>query len=417
MKVTIKDKTAKSIVGEMVGLDDGMGVIAEMISDPAKLSSFGFDQTVISRASGLRDALEDDKPEYPVVRVEEGWSGSKRLWNARELDSIVAQTNSLEPVGNLGHIKDEDASTAFGDPQTTWIGALAKTEPSQQKDRLGEQVRVAYFAGYNHPGAKVRGLIRAKAVRGISWWGNAEQVPVPGKGVEVRGFTLKALDWARKLSEGMPTSRIVAVTSEMEDKMDKELSQVTPDEFERENPNAYTLIFERGKAESAKTIGEMETAVAAGDTAKDILAEVRKSLKMDEKASDGDILTVLAAAMAKIGVKAKALLKDALDRALLERIPGDDDAAKNQRALVARLLPVGEMEDKLSDAKEDEDTDKIVGEMLDTAFNTDDTIKQIVGEQQPVSVRRREQLHGGASDLDKAVESYGGERQRVTLGS
>lgn len=411
MQVGIKDKATKPIVGEMG--DDEIGLIMEMVSDPAKLKTFGFPDNVVATAAALKEANADDKPEFPVVRVEEGWSGSHRLWTARELNSIVAQTNTLEPVGHLGHFKDDEAATAFGEPQTTWIGAFAKDELSQQKDRAGEMVRVAYFTGYNYPGAKVRGYIKNKAVRGISWWGNAELVPVPGKGVEVKGFTLKALDWARKLSEGMPTSRIVAIASEMEGaKMDKELAAVTPEEFKRENPNGFALLVAEAVKEKETVIGEMEEAAKPLKVDSDTLAEIRKMLKVPD---GGDVLAVIADAMTKLGAKAKEVLANALEAVMLERIPGDEDADKAKRTLVMRLLPTGEMEAKLADAKEDE-VDKIVGEMVDAAFDKDDAIKTIIGEQQPPVIRRREQLRTGDTK-EAALAGYGLTSERRMMGS
>lgn len=409
MQVGIKDKAEKVTTGEMGETE--VGWIAEMVTDPAKLRDFGFSPATVTKAQHLKEVNADDNPEFPVVRVEEGWSNNRRLWSRRELDSIVEQTNTVEPVGHLGHFTDAEAATAFGEPQTTWIGAIAKDETSQQKDRAGEMVRVAYFTGYNYPGAKVRHYIKNKAVRGISWWGNAEQVPIPGKGVEIKGFALKALDWARKNSEGMPTSRIVAIASEMEGTMDKELSQVTPEEFKRENPNGYALLVAEAVKEKETAIGEMEEAAKPLKADSDTLAEIRKILRLQP---DDDVLAKIAEAMTKLGEKAKAVLQDALGKVMLERIPGDEDADKAKRDLVLRLLPTGEMETKLAEAKPEE-VDKLVGEMVDEAFNKDDHIKTLIGEQAPPVIRRREELHSGSGKLDDALGTYGVTRERRTI--
>jgi hypothetical protein len=57
----------------------------------------------------------------------------------------------------------------------------------------------------------------------------------------------------------MPTSSVVATVKEMEgDKMDKALSQVTPEEFKKENPNGYALLVAKATAEKDAKIGEME---------------------------------------------------------------------------------------------------------------------------------------------------------------
>src|SRR3954471_13950259 len=159
-------------------------------------------------------------------------------------------------------------------------------------------VKVAYFAGYNLPGAKVRTYIKTKAVRGISWWGNGDQVVIPGKGVEVKGFTLKALDWARKLAEGMPTSSVVATVKEMEgDKMDKALSQVTPDEFKKENPNGYALLVAEATADKDAKIGEME---AAAEVVKPKLTLLEKACQLLGVEKPEDILTKIEEVKSKV---------------------------------------------------------------------------------------------------------------------
>lgn len=407
MKVKVKD----TIVGEQKSVQDGepeIGYVSEMVSEPAKLKDFGFGPDVVARANALKETNEDESPEYPVVRVEEGWSRSGRLWDANELEQIVAQTNQLEPVGHLGHIPDDQAAFAFPPPQTSWIGAITKMEPSQQKERVGEMVKVAYFTGYNLPGSELRAkkYIKNKVVRGISWWGVGDEIPVPGRGVQVRNFTLRALDWARKLSEGMPTSRIVAMAREMEgSKMEKELSQVTPDEFKTANPNGYALLVKEVEDKSVEKIGEMDKKIEEGDKAKSLLTKACEAIGVTEPDKLVDELTAL---KAKVGEKAAALVKSALDTFLEEKVPNEE-----RRALVRRLLPVGEMESKAAEAKDGEAVTKLVGEMVDDVFSKDEVVKNILGETQPPVVRRREEL-GSKQGGDKDNE-YIRDRSRVSL--
>ena len=410
MRVNIKDKSKqKGNVAEMYsGASGEMGLVFEMITDPAKLSDLVPIDGITEKAASIAQAAKDDSPEFPVVRVEEGWSESGRLWPAAELDSIVKQTNELEPVGHLGHIPDDQASTAFPDVQTTWLGAIAKTEPSKQKNRVGEMVKVAYFAGYNHKGAKIRSLLPARAVRGISWWGRAHQKPIPGRGVEMSGFELKAIDWARKLSEGMPTSRVVAIASEMEgDKMDKDLSQVTPAEFKEHNPNAHALIVQEAQEEQKATIGEMEEKLTKAEEQEQLLQQITKALKVDDPSKALDAIGSL---MTKLGDKAKQTVEKLVGDVLTEKVKDE-----NTRKLVAGLIaqPVAEMESKVEELPDEEAAKKFVGEQIDAIFNENELVKQVVGEQSPPIVRRREELRGGAGDKDNP---YIPERERVTLG-
>lgn len=408
MKVHIKDKTDEQqiTVGEMAPASGEVGYVYEMVTDPAKLADLVPIAGIAEKAAGIAASAEDEKPEFPVIRVEEGWSESGNLWPGSELVSIVKQTNELEPVGHLGHIPDDQASTAFPDVQTTWLGACIKDEPSTQKDRVGEMVKVAYFAGYNHSGAKVRRLLRTRAVRGISWWGRAHKKPIPGKGLEMVDFELKAIDWARKLSEGMPTSRVVAIAKEMEDgKMDLELSQVTPEQFEKENPNGYALIVAKAQTEQKTTIGEMETQLEAAKEQKTLLDSVMSLLGIEDSAKLIDEITAL---KTKVGTDAKAMVTKALDKLMAEKVPDED-----KRALALRLLPVGEMETAAADAADEEAVVKLVGEMTDTALNSDDMLKQIVSEQAPPVVRRREELRGDGKGKDN---DYMRDRSRVLVG-
>lgn len=402
---TQADKTVS--MGEQATGEPELGFIAEMVMDAARLDQFI--PGASSKGAALAQSAEDDKPEFPVVRVESGWSRSRRLWTGEQVEAIVEQVNRLQPVGHLGHIKDEDEATAFPEPQTTWFAATTKMEPSQQQDRKGEQVTVAYFAGYNLPGANVRKYIRTKAVRGVSWWGRGEQVPIPGKGVEVRGFVLKSLDWARKLSEGMPSSSVVAVTGEQETNMAKELSQVTPEEFKAENPNGYSLLVAEVTAEKDKLLGEQQVKIDEGEDAKSMLAKVCEAIGIDDPAKLLDSIKELTT---RLGEKARVTTETALDKLLAEKVPDE-----SKRALVKRLLPVSEMEAKVADAKDTAEADKIISEMVDTAFNDDETIQTVIGEMQAPVVRRREDLSRAGTSTDAALKSYGVERERVTLGS
>jgi hypothetical protein len=397
--------TDKITVAEMHGGSGEVGIVSEMLTDPKKLADLVPVAGIGQKASSIAEAMEDDAPQFPVVRVEAGWSNNKRLWTGAQLRSIAEQVNALEPVGHLGHIPDNEAGTAFPDPQTTWLGAIVKQEPSQLKERMGEMVDVFYIGGYNHPGAKIRSLWKARAVRGISWWGNGDVKPIPGKGVEVTNFVVKAVDWARKLGEGMPTSSIVTVTGEMEGKVDKELSQVTPEEFKKENPNGYALLVREALDEQQDTISEMEAKVTEGDKAKSLLTKACEAIGITDPDKLVEELTSL---KEKVGVKATAMVKTALDALLEEKIPNEE-----RRTLARRLLPVGEMELKASDCKTQEDVTKLVGEMTDKAFNEDDVIQGIVSEMSPPVIRRREELRGGTGT--GADNPYIETRERVTL--
>jgi hypothetical protein len=362
---------------------------------------------VKQKAQQLVEQVGDATPEFPILRVEEGWSNNGRLWNAECLDVIAEQVNNLEPVAHLGHIKEEDFGTAFPEPQTIWLGAITRTEPSRQKDRIGQMVRTFYVKGYNLPDAKVRNYIKTRTVKGISWLCHGSVTRVPGKGVAVDPKTIKlrAIDWARKLSEGMPTTEIVALVGEQEGATvgEKNLAQVTPEEFKKENPNGHALLVSEAVAEKDQQLAEMKTKVDEGEKAKSALLAACEALGIDDPEQLIDSIKDLTK---RIGDKAKVTTEAALDKLLASKVTDE-----GQRAVIKRLLPLPEMEAKIADAKE-EDVDKLLGEMIDTSFNNDDVIKGLIGEQSPVSVRRREAL-GNKSGGEK--DSKYGKRDRVTM--
>jgi hypothetical protein len=396
--VSIGEPDSPALVGEMTVDEQELGFVTEMVTDAAKLDTFVPGSSV--KAKALAEGAGDDHPEFPVVRVEEGWSNNNRLWDAEELVNIAEQVREMEPVAHLGHIKEEDLGTAFPDPQTTWLNATTRIEPSQQKDRKGEPVTVFYAAGYNLPGAKVRTYLKTRAVRGVSWLGFGREVKVPGKGVQVKDFKLKALDWSRKHAEGMPTASVVAVTSEQTGGTtvgDKALSQVTPEEFKKENPNGYSLLVSEAIQEKDDLIAEQEEKIKVGDKANDLLGDVRKALGVSD---DADPLAAIAALTQKLGEEAKKVYAKLLDKELVKRIPGDDDEAKEHRALVRRLVFQSEMEDKLKDATDEDAGAKLVSEQVEKTFNEDEMVKKLISEQTAPVVRRREELSGGGGSKD-----------------
>lgn len=399
--VSIPDANEEQpLVGEMIEVEGcELGYIAEMVADPKKLESFGFGSDIVAKAHALAEANSDEKPEFPVVRVEEGWSNNKRLWDGEELANIAEQVNSNEPVGHWGHIKPENIGWEAPEPQTTWLGAFVKQEPSKSKESKGKTVNVFYAAGYNLPGAKVRTYIKSRAVRGISWLGRGREIPVPGQGVQIRGYKLLALDWARKLSEGMPTSSIAALASEQTEggKMaDVQLAAVTPEQFKKENPNGYALLVREVVEEKDTQIAEMEKKVEGAKADSDLLTQIKKMLKLSD---DADPLAAITALMTKIGENAGELRDKLLAKEIAKRIPGEDDDAKKQRALALRLVTQAEMTDKVAECKDEEAAAKVIGEMVETAFNTDDMLKTLIGEMAPPSVRRRDEFRqGGEGD-------------------
>jgi hypothetical protein len=402
MRVTVPDKSAATlIVAEMVESGD-IGHIAEMVGkdDVVKIDNYvpGASQTALALAT----ACKDEEPEFPIVRVEEGWSNNKRLWDGQELDNIARQVTQEQPVGHWGHPNFNNMAWEAPDPQTTWVAAITKDEPSEQKERLGQIVRVFYAVGYNLPGAKIRTNIKAKAVRGISWLcgRDSKQIPVPGKGVQMRDVKLLSLDWAKKLAEGMPGTAIVGVASEMkgEEGMDVEVSKLTPALLEEHNPNLVTLLKQQGAQESETVVAEMEAKVESAEGDVSLIARMREALGVDASA---DLLAIVTALKDKSVTFTKDMFEGLLDKVLEGKVP-DEKARPAIRRLIVADTPVAEMTTL--------NTEELVAEMVGEKFDKDEVIRDMVAEDAAVGrapARRSELRSQGDGKTDNKYARVG----------
>ena len=337
--------------------------------------------------------LKDDSPEFPVIRVEEGWSKNGRLWTGDVLRDIAEQITSTQPVAHLGHIPVDKQATDLPDPQTIWLGAVTKTEPSIQADRKGQNVTVLYAKGYNLPNAKIRGFLKAKAVNSTSWSGQAQLRQIPGKGVQVVKYLLSSLDWSRKGSQGM-SAQFLGLAAEMAADNDKEKgnkveidwSKVTVEQIKTENPSLYAVLVAEMAKEKDEEIETLQEQVATADADADLLAKIREAVGAD---ADADVLAVVGDLMTKSKEIVKGSLKKHLDKILLAKVPNE-----TSRNAVLALLPAAEMETKLPTEGTDEEIEAAVSEMVDEAFDKNDVISKLVSEMSgsghTLSARRQE---------------------------
>ena len=324
--------------------------ICEFTGDPNKIVQL--DPRKVERVTA-----GDDDPQYVIMEAVAGWSKNKRLWGEKVLQSISEQINSKEPVGYLGHIKESDDSYALPDPQTIWLGSVIV--------RDGNSVRLLY-KGYNLPGSKIRDWVPRGAVNSTSWRGEAELKPISG-GYEVVSFDLETIDWSRKGKEGVAT-RVLSVTSEMEDGVDaKEIASMTEAELRQHNPTLVELVERKATQTQTERISEMEEAEKPIKAKADILDQVRMKLGLDENANVIESVVTMIQRVEELG---REKIKGVLDEILGEKVK--DEKA---RALVKRLVTVGEMENG-----EDETTYKArVEKAIDDTMN-EDVVKAAISE-------------------------------------
>lgn len=342
--------------------------IAEMAGDAA-----GVVMLDPARVQALLASTGDEKPEFPVLRVEEGLSGNNFLWTGDIFDSVAEQINTNEPVAYLGHIKPEDERWVFPDPQTVWLKAIKTKEPSRVKGKEGQIVNVLYVKGYNLPDAKVRGLIKARAVRSASWRGRATVEHLKGGIQKPIKFVMESFDWSRPGQNAM-AAHLVTVAAEQREGSEKqveaaEIAKLQLSDLVEHNPNLVTLIKNEGAAAAQTKIAEMEQENKTGDEAKTLLTRVREALGLKET---DDVLAKITETIQRVEKVAAAELTGAIDKVLDAKIKhSDPDKVKKTKETIMRLLPVAEMKD-LSE----EDLKKKV----DEAFDSDEGIKVLVAE-------------------------------------
>jgi hypothetical protein len=322
--------------------------IAEM--DAGAEEYVPLDPKIVNR---IKKDMEDENPQFPVIKVMEGTSRNKIRWDGDILVSIAEQINENQPVGYLGHIKPEDDRWVLPPPQTWWLKGVTKKE--------GDKT-VLYVKGYNLPDEPIRRYVKAGVVNSVSWHGKAAVQHVKGGIQQVKEFALESIDWSRKGKAAM-SARLVTVAAEMEGEEERvsDISKLTPAELKAENPNLYQLIVNETEAGQEEKIEELQEKAKDAETSGALFAKLREVLHIDDKADILEAVSKVVTAVEEIGRKN---VTERLAAILTEKIK-DDDA----RAAVMRLMPVAEMGDL--------DDDKLKEKVNETIDN-DETIKAIV---------------------------------------
>jgi hypothetical protein len=335
--------------------------VAETVEDPAAV--IVLDQDKVAR---LLKANKDEEPQFPIIRVEEGLSRNNFLWTGDVLDNVAEQINKEEPVAYMGHIKPEDDRWAFPEPQTVWLKAVTKIENGK---------KALYVKGYNF-GDTIRRLTNVKAARSTSWQGKADCKLQKGGVRQVVNFKLESLDWSRPGKSAME-ARLVTVAAEQtggDDKVEpSEIGALTKSDLEKHNPNLVLLLKQEAVKDGETAVAEMEEKVKKGEEAESLLDRIRKAIGLSP---DDDILKSVTEAFNKVEEIGRTEVKNVVAKLLEKKVP---DA--KQRAVVMRLLPVAEMEDK---------TEQEIEAQVNEAFEKDDDIKAYIAENTgPAPLRRR----------------------------
>lgn len=326
----------------------------EIEDDPAKVVSLN-----PTRVQEMLADYGDDKPQFPILRVESGVSDNGNNWPASLLTDIAEQINREEKPGYWGHIPPEQKGYVFPDVETVWMGAKVKKEGGKD---------VLYVKGYNHPNSKAR---RHRSMAKVTSWAGRASGPVVSGVRQIKSFALESIDWARPGANGM-NARVVAWVSEMEGdhEVANELATATVDELRAANPSLFTLVRQEIEREHADSVSEMKEKADKADEAETLFGKLRKLLKIDDNDSIEEAVVKVVATVDDVG---KGELKDRVLTALTKHIKGDDASQKAARSTLLRLIPVTEMAGKTDEEidtyvekylSDDEDAKVIVTEMV-----------------------------------------------------
>jgi hypothetical protein len=330
------------------------------------------------RVQEIIDDYGDEKPQFPILRVEAGLSENGNNWPTSLLRDIAEQINRDEKPGFWGHIPPDQRGFAFPDVETLWLGATVKTEGGKE---------VLYVKGYNPPDSRARRHRRMARV--TSWAGKASGKVVNGVR-NIERFALESIDWARPGANGM-NARVVAWASEMEGSESEvttgvDLAKLTLDELRAANPSLFTLMKQEVEREQQTAVQEMKEKADKADEAESVFSKLRKVLGIGE---DKDVVEAVSEVVTKVEDISKGELKNRIAAVLTKKL-GDKDHAKRAQSAIMRLIPVAEMADKT-----DDEIEKHVEEFL----SSDDDAKAIVTEmvQAPAPLARHRIETGSGS--------------------
>lgn len=351
--------------------------IAEITSDAAHIVKL--DENLV------REVTEGDSdPKFPVVWVDEGKSSNGIFYDADILMQVAEQVNRNQPVGYLGHMHREgkELDNLLPDPQTVWLGATVVESPD-----LPGKKRI-YIKGYNLPGAKVRDWLKRKAVNSVSWTGDGVVTPVREGGYKVKELVLESIDWSRKNRQGMRSGVLVAEMEGGSEVTAEEIAKLQLAELEAHNPGLIKSIKEQATSEATQ---EKDTAVAQAVQAKEaeltqahenaikenadisMMQRIREFFGIPEDTPVIDVLTKLDEEFVKLQQK---LTVDWFKNEILDKkIPNE-----KARGLIARLIPVAEMQ---GDWRSEKGVDKIKEDLearVDDALENDEDVKVLIQE-------------------------------------
>lgn len=184
-------------------------------------------------------------------------SGNGLLYDAPLVDSIAEQINAKRPGGIFGHLKDEDRSISFPLPAGLWIGAK----------RVGQTL---WAKAYIPPGAARDYVQNLKDVGGeiaTSIYGKGKFEKVRDGVKRLLNFNLESLDFAPPARAALGMGAIPHVTSEMNQREEAEMPEVTKTIQELQNAKVAPVSgwnpVQQQQAAGDATVAELTSRLSA----------------------------------------------------------------------------------------------------------------------------------------------------------
>ncbi len=234
----------------------------------------------------------DDDPMFVTLPIAETdvESGNGRYYDASFVKVLAEQVREKRPGGIMGHLRTEDRDSAFPIPEGHWVGELMAGKTLWGK----AYVPPGEFREY------VRRLKASGAKLATSIYGTSEQEWMPERGLwrlVPETFDLESIDFAPPERAGISSLAVVPhITAEM------------AGHVERNDPMADKAeVIRELMAEDAVLLPETVRAavVAASDPAK-VIAEMRKTLGLDDK---GDVIAAVSGLVAQVAELNKAAVE------------------------------------------------------------------------------------------------------------
>lgn len=277
-------------VSEMAKIASDHWIVCEMKAGYPTVPTFS-DVNIAELTSG------DPKPFYLTLPIgqDNAISRNQRFYSAEFVKALERWVYEMRPIGNQGHIKDEDIDTAFPLPAGYWVGTL------KQGDTLWGKAYVP--PGDTREMARRIGAANGKLATSLHGIGSATWDSTRGAwDMSPSDFQLFSIDIAPAERAGIPSlARTPGITHEMVETpqeviVDKLqiISELTAADVPALPETVKQAVLSSSPA--VKVVSELQTLVGDG---KDVVAEFKAMQALLKSQTEAQVETAVVAEIAK----------------------------------------------------------------------------------------------------------------------